>query len=114
MADYERSLSEAITTIEASEPRLIAFHVFANEDGSEATTVQLHPDAASMELHIQVVREHVTQAFWDAQGPTTGLLVYGTPGAGMLEMLRARADAGVPLIHKARHLGGFTRSSAAD
>src|SRR3989442_1971706 len=34
--------------IEANEPRLIAFNEYVNEDHSEVTVVQVHPDAASL------------------------------------------------------------------
>jgi predicted component of type VI protein secretion system len=41
--------------IEANEPRLIAFHEYVNEDHSEVTVVQVHPDAASLEFHIGII-----------------------------------------------------------
>ena len=40
--------------IEANEPRLIAFNEYASEDGTEVGVVQVHPDAASMELRWQL------------------------------------------------------------
>jgi hypothetical protein len=43
--------------IEAGEPRLLAFNEYVNADRTEVTVVQVHPDAASMEFHMGVVRE---------------------------------------------------------
>jgi len=41
--------------IEANEPRLIAFNEYVNEDHSEVTVVQVHPDAASLEFHMGLI-----------------------------------------------------------
>ena len=45
--------------IEASEPRLIAFNEYVNEERSEVTVVQVHPDAASFEFHLGYHDDHV-------------------------------------------------------
>jgi hypothetical protein len=41
--------------IDANEPRLIAFNEYVNEDHSEVTVVQVHPDAASLEFHMGII-----------------------------------------------------------
>ena len=38
--------------------------------------------------------------------------MYGTPNDAVLGMIRELSQAGVPLIVKPNHLGGFTRSNA--
>src|SRR4029450_11302535 len=63
LSDFEAAWRDLVAVVEANEPQMIAFNAYANEDGTEVTVVQLHPDAASMELHMQVVREHITQAY---------------------------------------------------
>jgi hypothetical protein len=45
------------------EPRLIAFNVYVDQDGSNATVVQVHPDADSMLFHMQVARDHISEAY---------------------------------------------------
>ena len=40
--------------IEANEPQLLAFNEYVNDDGSEVAVVQVHPDAASIELHTSI------------------------------------------------------------
>jgi biotin carboxylase len=95
--------------IEANEPRLIAFNEYVNEDGTEVTVVQIHPDADSMEFHMNVVRERAEQAYAETLDATTRIEVYGTPSEAVLEMLRQQAGSGVSLTVRRRHLGGFTR-----
>ena len=100
--------------IGANEPRLLAFNGYLNEEGTEATFVQVHPDAASMELHLQVAREHIGRVYQEFLAPTgSSIQVYGQPSDAVLGMTRQLAGPGVPLDVKAQPLGGFTRLEAA-
>jgi hypothetical protein len=98
--------------IEASEPRLIAFNEYVNEAGDEVTVVQVHPDAASMEAHMELVRERAQAAYGDTLDATVRIQVFGRPTEAMLESLRRQAGSGVEISINAEHLGGFTRSAA--
>ena len=51
--DFEKAWKELVDVVESKEPQMIAFNAYANEDGTEVAVVQLHPDAASMELHME-------------------------------------------------------------
>ena len=104
-----RRVPELSGFIEAHEPRLIAFNEYVNEDRSEVTVVQIHPDAASMEFHIGIVGDHARQAYAQTLAGTTGIQVFGTPTENILRMLRQQAGSGVPLSINPLHLGGFTR-----
>ena len=95
--------------IEANEPRLIAFHEYANEDGTGVGVVQVHPDADSMEFHMQVIRQRAEQAYAETLDATTSIQVYGPPSEAIVEMLRRGAGPDVALSVKPYHLGGFTR-----
>jgi hypothetical protein len=99
--------------IEASEPRLLAFNEYANEDGTEVSVVQVHPDADSFEFHMGVVRERAERAYAETLEGTTSVQVYGTPSDGIVEMLRQQAGSGVALTVRPHHLGGFTRAKAS-
>jgi hypothetical protein len=90
---------------------VIAFNEYANEDGSEVAVVQVHPDADSMEFHIEVIRERAASAYGETLEATTGIQVFGPPSAAVLSMLRQQAGAGIPLSNKANYLGGFTRAT---
>jgi hypothetical protein len=71
--------------------------------------VQVHPDAESMEFHMQTVAETAARAYAETLEATTSIQVYGTPSEAVLQMLNQQAGAGVPLVVKRHHLGGFTR-----
>lgn len=47
LTSFQRKLAEFI---HVNEPQLIAFNAFINEDGTEMTCIQVHPDAASMDF----------------------------------------------------------------
>jgi hypothetical protein len=95
--------------IETHEPRLLAFNEYANEDGSEVGVVQVHPDGASMELHMEIIAERAARAYAETLEATTSIQVFGEPSHAVLEMLRRQAGAGVPITVKRLHIGGFSR-----
>jgi hypothetical protein len=98
--------------IEANEPRLIAFNEYVNDAGDEVTVVQVHPDAASMEAHMEIVRERAMQAYAETLDATVRIQVFGRPTDAILDALRQQAGSGVEISVNGEHLGGFTRSSA--
>jgi hypothetical protein len=98
--------------IEASEPRLIAFNEYVNEAGDEVTVIQIHPDAASMEAHMEIVRERAQEAYAETLEATVRIQVFGRPTEAILETLRQQAGNGVEISVNGEHLGGFTRSAA--
>jgi hypothetical protein len=98
--------------IEAHEPRLIAFNEYVNESADEVTVVQVHPDAASMEAHMEIVRERASAAYADTLDATVRVQVFGRPTDAILEILRQQAGNGVEISINGEHLGGFTRSAA--
>ena len=101
--------ADLVSFIEANEPQLLAFNEYVNEDGTEVGVVQIHPDAASMELHMDVVAERAARAYAETLEATTSIQVYGEPSDAVVEMLRRQAGVGVPMTIKRQHLGGFTR-----
>ncbi|MCA1704878.1 MAG: hypothetical protein LC808_17075 [Actinobacteria bacterium] len=109
---FKQFLRELFKFIETSEPRLLAINAYVNEDGTEATFVLVHPDAASMELHEKVAHEHTERARREFLDAATSVQVYGKPSDVVLEKTKQLARTGVPLSVKLEHLGGFTRLSA--
>ena len=57
LADERGRVPGLVDFIEANEPRLIAFNEYVNEDGTEVGVVQVHADADSMRLHMEIVAE---------------------------------------------------------
>src|SRR5258705_1069843 len=94
--------------IEANEPRLIAFHEYVNEAGDEVTVVQVHPDAASMEAHMETVRERAVEAYSETLEATVRIQVFGEATDAILETLRRQAGRGVEITVNGEHLGGVT------
>jgi biotin carboxylase len=111
LADERKRVPGLVDFVEANEPRLIAFNEYVNDDGTEVAVVQIHPDADSMALHLEVVAERAAAAYADTVAATTSIQVFGTPSNAVLEMLERQAGAGVPLTVKPFHLGGFVQRS---
>ena len=107
-AERERA-RDVSSFIEANEPQLLAFNEYANGEGTEVGVVQMHPDAPSMELHMEVVAERAARAYAETLDATTSIQVYGEPSDAVLEMLSRQAGAGVPMMVKRHHIGGFSR-----
>jgi hypothetical protein len=91
--------------------------MYFNEDGTEMASIQLHPDAASMDFHMQVLAKVIGEDMveWieraDFLEPKQ-IEIYGTPSAKLLEADQPLVDAGIPRSVKPLHFAGFTRSTA--
>ena len=53
LAQFKRDAQVLVDFARDHEPRLIAFNFYLNDDETEASIVQVHPDAASMLFHMQ-------------------------------------------------------------
>jgi hypothetical protein len=110
LEELRQFLGEFFRLIEANEPRLLAINAYVNEDGTEVSFVQVHPDAASLEHHQRVTHEH-TQRSRQVLGATTSIGLYGKPSDLVLKRTRQHAASGVAVAVNPEHLGGFTRIS---
>jgi predicted metallo-beta-lactamase superfamily hydrolase len=110
LEECKQRLGELVDLVETNEPRLIAFHIYLDEQGSKISVVQVHPDSDSMEFHLKVVSEHLTGAF-EYLETTESECLYGAPSDTLAEMLRAYAEPGVPVTFMPVHEIGFTRAS---
>ena len=111
--EAERARVPGLVEFVASrEPQLLAFNEYASEDGREVAVVQVHPDSASMELHLALIREQAASAYAGTIERTASIQVFGTPGEAILGLLREQAGAGAELSVKPLHLGGFSRLAA--
>jgi hypothetical protein len=97
-----------IDFIRSNEPRLIAFHEYLNDDGTEVEFVQVHPDTDSFENHLRVV-ECSGRTYAETLEGTTSIRIYGTPSRAVLDVLSQSAGSGIPITLFPEHLGGFTR-----
>lgn len=103
-------LHQLVELVEKNEPRLIAFNVYFDEVGKTIGVVQVHPDAASMETHMKVIADHLSNAF-DYLDTSLSEQVYGTPSDALATMLRAYADPNASTTFLPLHEAGFTRTT---
>jgi quinol monooxygenase YgiN len=111
LEEAKKMLQELVELVETNEPRLIAFNVYLDEEGDKVAIVQVHPDAASMEFHMQVISTHLANAF-DVLESTESEQLYGKPGEGMVESFQEYSP-GTPITVFRVHEVGFTRTNAA-
>ena len=112
---FKQMCQGLVEFVESNEPRVIAFNLYASEDGTEVSNVQVHPDADSMVSHMRLLHEHISGAGGEESSidVTTSNQIYGVPNDAVLEMIE-EFDPGVPLTIKPLQLAGFTRSTAGE
>lgn len=54
LEELKAGIKALVDFIDANEPRIIAYNVYFTDDGSRMTVVHVHPDAASLEYHMEV------------------------------------------------------------
>ncbi|MFD5793738.1 hypothetical protein ACFWIO_09400 [Streptomyces diastatochromogenes] len=54
LAEVRELMRELASFVEDREPQLIAYRFYIDESESVMTVVAIHPDSASMELHMEV------------------------------------------------------------
>ena len=103
---------ELVEFVETHEPQLISYGFYFSEDGTRMSVVALHPDSASLELHLEI------------GGPAfrgfkelirlRSIEIYGTPTDDALNRLRQKARMlgadGDVVVSELR--SGFARSMA--
>ena len=89
---------------------MIAFHCFLDEEGSKLTVLQVHPDSASMEFHMQVNAKHFATAF-DYLDTQFSEQYYGTISETLASELAKWDEPGVAVTRMPVHDGGFTRTN---
>lgn len=110
--DAKKFLAQHAGFVEANEPRLIAFHVYFDEAGGTASVVQVHPDSASMETHMQAIAEHMGDAF-EVIDTILSEQYYGPMSDSLAGTLAQWETPDVTVTKMPVHEAGFTRSSAA-
>ena len=106
---YRAVAAEFCGLVEEREPRLLGFHIYVSEDRTSEVVVQIHPDADSMQHHLEVMGDKVrdTFAFTDFES----LEIYGEPNEALTAWI-ARVSQGVQFTLHPVHWGGFTRLQA--
>jgi len=109
LAAERQRVPDLAAFVEQHEPQVLAFNEYVDADRGEVAVVQVHPDAASMELHVELIADRAARAYAETLEATTSIQVFGPPSEAVVAMLRAQAGSGVPMVTYSEHLGGFTR-----
>lgn len=93
--EYRAAFQEVADIVEAQEPKMLYFAEHASEDGSQATTVQVHSDPDNMAHHMQLVGKHIREASEYLDWSSMSIQIFGSPSEAVLEQMRELAGAGV-------------------
>ncbi len=104
---YKQNFQQVLEFIQPNKPNTIAFLNYINEDGTEATLIQMYPDLESWEQHMQGLSEIAKRSyeFMDVMS----FEVYGNPTGTALTMMTNLAKSGVPVKITPQGIGGFIR-----
>jgi hypothetical protein len=109
--ELKPAMKRLVALVEANEPQLVTYNVYFSDDGTRMTVASLHPDAASLEYHMQVAgplfREMVELV------TLSSIHIYGEPSEKVVELAHAKArllGRGTVLVQPP--YAGFTRVEA--
>ena len=94
---YREKFREVAEVVEAKEPRMLYFAAHESEDGTEASTVQVHADPDNLLFHMQLVQDYIREAMVEYLDPSSpvSIRIYGTPSDAILNGIRQLAGPGV-------------------
>lgn len=106
--DVKAAFHELTGFVETHEPRPIAYNVYIDEPWMRVTVMQIHPDAGSMEFHLDVAGPRFGR-FADLL-KLVSVDVYGKPSEEVLRRLSEKVDMlGDATIAVHDHHAGFAR-----
>ena len=105
--EARKRIADHVDFVETNVPRMIAFHMYLNEDGDRLSIVQVHPDSASLEFHMQVNAKHFATAF-DWLDTSLGQHYFGPISDAMAAEVAKWDEA---FTHVPVHEAGFTRTT---
>ncbi|MFF5495812.1 hypothetical protein [Streptomyces aquilus] len=108
LAEVRTGMRDLADFVEAREPQLIAYRFYIDESGATMTTIAVHPDPASLELHMELGGPKF-RAFRDLIR-MNAIDVYGRPSPAAAEQLRRKAEmlgGGTVTFHALQ--AGFSR-----
>jgi hypothetical protein len=107
---YRAHIAAATELVESEEPQMIAFNSYESEDGTDFSTVQIHPDADSLDTHFKLYKERLMDRSVEALD-TYEINVFGTPSEAAREFLKQYAAhaPGLVLRMLPMHKAGFLR-----
>ena len=107
--EVRRRIIDVVEFVQANEPQLIVYAFSIDEMGPSMTVVAVHPDSASLDLHIRIG----SPAFRTLADliDLRSIEVYGAVTATVLDQLHAKArmlgESATVIVHP--HSSGFAR-----
>jgi hypothetical protein len=90
LEELKAGVRQLVEFIDAREPQLITYGFYIDEQAAKMTVVAIHPDPASLELHLEIGSREFSKL---AHLLTlTAIECYGRPSDRALEQLRHKAD----------------------
>jgi quinol monooxygenase YgiN len=106
--ELRRAVAELAEFVQANETEAISYQVFFSDGGRVMTVVQVHPDSASMERHMEIAGPVFAQ-FADLVVLRT-IDIYGSPSEKVVEQLRRKAALlGMATVAVHDRQAGFAR-----
>jgi quinol monooxygenase YgiN len=110
--DELREVAHAMTGIvDDEETSALGIQLFLSDDDSELLYLQVQPDAAAMDAHMQLTHERIAAAL-ELVDPVE-ITICGTPGPLLSQALEINRQAGATVRILPRHIDGFFRSVLA-
>jgi hypothetical protein len=91
LEELRAGVRRLVEFIDAREPQLITYGFYIDEDAGKMTVVAVHPDSASLELHMDIGGEEFRKLGHLLR--LTGIECYGRPSERALDQLRQKAAA---------------------
>ena len=106
--ELRRAVAELAEFVEANETETISYQVFFSDGDRQMTVLQVHPDSASIERHMEVAGP-VFAKFADLLVLRT-IDIYGSPSERVVEQLLQKAELlGTATVAIHERQAGFAR-----
>lgn len=108
LEELKEGIRRLVGVIEAREPRLIAYGFHLDEEAGRMTVTAVHPDSASLELHLEIGKEEFRKL--GDMITLERIDVYGSISARAREMLEQKAAMlGGTAVTVSERFEGFAR-----
>ena len=88
--ELKNAVKDLVEFVNLNESRIISYNIYFNEDGTQMTLMQIHPDPASLEFHLEIAGP-AFQKFKDLIRLST-IQIYGKPSDNLLNQLQQKAQ----------------------
>jgi hypothetical protein len=90
LSELKNAVKQLVEFVDLKEARLISYNIYFNEEDSQMSLLQIHPDSASLEFHLELGGP-IFLKFKDLIQLLT-IQIYGEPSENLLEQLHRKAQ----------------------